>query len=215
MMMGKGLLLALAIVAGLAYPLSWEHELAPVAAIACKGLAVSLLALWCAVQARNFDGWLLTGMFALYAIADMALVESMTLGAIVFMAGHAAAIWLYLRNRRIGPAPSQKALGLLVMPATVMIAYALPADRGQAPGVALYALFVAAMAGTAWLSRFPRYRTGIGAMLFVASDLLIFARMGPFSSSHVVHFAIWYGYVAGQVLIAIGGVEGLRRRTDA
>ena len=37
---------------------------------------------------------------------------------------------------------------------------------------------VAIMAATAWVSRFPRYRTGIGAMAFLASDLLIFAGGG-------------------------------------
>lgn len=215
MMKGKGLLLVLAIVAGLAYPLGWGHELSPAVAIVWKGLTVALLALWVATQARDFDGWLMTGMFALYAIADMVLVESMTLGAIVFMAGHATAACLYWRNRRPGPTSSQKALGLLVIPAAVVIAYFLPADRGQAPGVALYAFFVSTMAGTAWMSRFPRYRTGIGAMLFLASDMLIFARMGPLTPSYGLQFAVWYSYVAGQVLTAIGGVEGLRRRTGA
>jgi uncharacterized membrane protein YhhN len=58
----------------------------------------------------------------------------------------------------------------------VIVAFLLPADRAGAPGVALYSLGLALMAATAWLSRFPRYRVGIGALMFVVSDLLIFGR---------------------------------------
>jgi uncharacterized membrane protein YhhN len=36
------------------------------------------------------------------------------------------------------------------------------------------------MAAAAWSSRFPRYRVGAGAVLFVISDWLIFSRMGSF-----------------------------------
>jgi uncharacterized membrane protein YhhN len=64
------------------------------------------------------------------------------------------------------------------VPATVIIAYLLPADRAGAPGVALYSLGLSLMAATAWTSRFHRFRVGIGAVMFVVSDLLIFARAG-------------------------------------
>ena len=92
----------------------------------------------------------------------------------------------------------------------MLIAWSLPADRGQAPGVALYALFVAAMAAAAWTSRFPRYLAGIGAMMFLASDLLIFARMGALAGVVWVGLAIWLLYYAGQLLIALGVARALR-----
>jgi len=50
--------------------------------------------------------------------------------------------------------------------------------RAAAPGVAVYSLGLALMAATAWTSRFPRFRVGIGAVMFLVSDLLIFGRMG-------------------------------------
>ena len=75
---------------------------------------------------------------------------------------------------------------------------------------ALYALFLGVMASCAWISRFPRYRTGIGALMFVASDLLIFARMGPFAGMAWVSPAIWGLYFGGQALIAIGVMRTLQ-----
>ena len=72
------------------------------------------------------------------------------------------------------------------------------------PVVGIYTAFVASMAAAAWISRFPRYRTGIGAMMFLASDLLIFATMGPLAGTAWAGFAVWALYFAGQFLIVLG-----------
>ena len=66
------------------------------------------------------------------------------------------------------------------------------------------------MASTAWMSHFPRYRVGIGAVLFVVSDWLIFSRMGPFDLGVLPHYLIWPLYFAGQFMIATGVVQTLR-----
>jgi uncharacterized membrane protein YhhN len=111
------------------------------------------------------------------ALGDVLLgAAGLTVGALAFLAGHLVAIGLYLRNRRPKPSRSQLALAVVLVPAVVIVAFLLPADRAGAPGVALYSLGLALMAATAWLSRFPRYRVGIGALMFVVSDLLIFGR---------------------------------------
>ena len=68
---------------------------------------------------------------------------------------------------------------------------------------------VAVMAATAWASRFPRYRTGIGAMLFLASDLFIFAGEGGALAKSVTMWLVWPLYFAGQALIAWGVVRTL------
>ena len=81
-----------------------------------------------------------------------------------------------------------------------------------APGwwhAAAYSLFVAAMAAAAWASRFPRYRTGIGAMMFLASDLFIFAGEGEVLPKDVTMWLVWPLYFAGQALIAWGVVRTL------
>src|SRR3546814_6089488 len=95
------------------------------------------------------------------------------------------AIILYLTNRRAAMTPSQRLLGWLTMPATLIIVWAM---LSPAPGwwhAAVYSPFVAAMAAAAWTSRFPRYRTGIGAMIFLASDLFIFAGEGDRKSTRL------------------------------
>ena len=70
--------------------------------------------------------------------------------------------------------------------------------------IGLYATALGIMAATAWTSRFPRYRTGLGAMLFLASDVLIFSRAGPLAGSIVPTLLIWPLYFAGQAMIASG-----------
>jgi uncharacterized membrane protein YhhN len=189
---------------GLGYPLIWVCDWPEIVKTGWKGAGVGLLALLTAFEARHRDGWLLAALLAFGALGDVLIESSLTLGAIAFMIGHFVAIALYLRNRRQRLSFSQRALALLVIPASVLIAWSLPAERGQAPGVAFYALFVAAMAAAAWTSRFPRYVTGIGAMMFLASDLLIFARMGPLEYARGVGLAIWLLYYLGQVMIALG-----------
>ena len=201
--LSRGLLVA-SLLFGFSYPLVWGLGWPEGLTTAWKGAGVGLLALLAAVEARNADGWLLAGLLGFGALGDVLLVGSLTSGAIAFMIGHVVAIALYLRNRRERLSGSQRALALLVVPVSVLIAWSLPADRGQALGVAAYALFAAAMAAAAWASRFPRYRTGIGAMMFLASDLLIFARMGPLQGAAWAAPAIWLLYYAGQLLIALG-----------
>jgi len=147
-------------------------------------------------------------VLALGAAGDVLLeTHGFTLGGIAFLAGHLAAIALYLRNRR---APLWPAVG--VAAATAVAAWALPADRGAAPGVALYAAGLGAMAGTALTSRFPLGTVGLGALLFVVSDLLIFARMGPLADSIVPRLFVWPTYIGAQALIAWGVVRTLARR---
>ena len=210
----RGLLVA-SLLFGLSYPLVWDLGWAESLTTVWKGAGVGLLALAAANEARDLDGWLLAGLLGCGALGDMLLVGSMTMGAIAFLTGHIVAIWLFLRNHRPRLSASQRALALLVVPAAVLIAWSLPADRAQALGSAAYALFLAGMAAAAWTSRFPRYVVGTGAMMFLASDLLIFARMGPLAGAFGVGLAIWLLYYVGQVLIMLGVTSVLSRRPVA
>ena len=198
------LLIALA-VAALHYSNRWMG-LAGGWTIAEKGACVALLALWAAIQARGTDGWLIALVLALGATGDVLLeTHGLTIGALAFLAGHGVATILYLRNRA-----SQGWFAVPVAVLIAVIAFLLPANREAAPGIALYASGLGAMAGTALFSRFPRGCTGLGALLFAASDLLIFARLGPLSGSPLPGLLIWPLYVAGQMLIAWGVVATLR-----
>lgn len=199
----------IAVLAGASYSLTaWGLVDAGPWQAAWKTSGVALLAMWAASQARTADGALIAGVMALGALGDLLLeTHGFVVGGAAFAAGHVAAIALYLRNRRGAPSRSQLLLGWALVPLVTLTAVLLA--RGDA-GVGVYAALLGAMAATAWISRFPRYRVGIGAMLFVGSDLLIFARMGPLAGSPVPGLLIWPLYFAGQALIAWGVVQALR-----
>lgn len=204
-------LLRAAVLAGLSYVAIWGLGFGPTVMTIWKGAGVSLLALWAAALARNQDGWLLASVMTFGAAGDVLLeTAGLMTGAAAFAIGHVVAIWLYARNRRASLTPSQRILALLIVPMTVGTAYLLPADRSMALGIAFYALLLSIMAAMAWTSDFSRYRTGIGAMMFVASDLLIFARLGSIADTVAVGVAVWLLYFVGQWLIAIGVREGIK-----
>lgn len=193
-----------AFIGGTTYVLAWGMTLPPAWDLAWKGTGVGLLAIYAALQARSLDGWLLTAVMAFGMLGDVLLGVNFIVGALAFLAGHLVAIGLYLRNRRPALTRSQLLLAVVLVPAAVAIAWLLPTDRAQAPGIALYATGLSVMAACAWTSRFPRLWTGLGAVMFVVSDLLIFARMGRIEPTFAVGLAVWGLYFAGQVMICLG-----------
>ncbi|WP_369060649.1 lysoplasmalogenase family protein [Caulobacter sp. 73W] len=197
------LVLAAAVLAGLSYMVSWQMPLPSMTSTAWKGAAVSLLAVYAALKAEDGDGWLACAMLALYALGDVLLdMLGLTRGALAFLAGHIVAMALYARNHAGLPLP-KALLAWAIVPVTVLISWHLPSDRSFAPGVALYALGLSLMAGAALNSRFAAGGTGLGAVLFVISDLLIFAREGPLEGQAWVGFGVWGLYLAANVLICL------------
>ena len=174
--------------------------------IVLKGAGVGFLAVYALRRAPGADGAILTLALALSATADMALNLWFEVGGALFAASHVVYVVLYLRNRRESPSASQRLLGLILLVAVPAISYVL---SGRAD-IALYAATLGTMAATAWTSRFPRYRVGIGALLFVVSDWLIFSRFGEYDLSPVPDLAVWPLYFAGQLMIATGVVQTLR-----
>ena len=154
----------------------------------------------------------LAGMLAFYALGDGLIEFSMVAGALAFAAGHLIGIWLYFRHRRVSPTFSQKLFAVAILLLTPVIAHGLPPTPQEGLQVAAYSIILAAMAACAWSSNFPRYRVGMGAILFVISDLLIFARLGPLASSELTSIAIWYLYYFGVFLIATSIAQTLVKR---
>lgn len=199
---------AAALVAGVSYYFA-DPLVAPGALhLAWKGAGVALLALWAGTNARSLDGWLLVAVLAFGALGDVLLeAAGLTVGAVAFLAGHLVAIWLYLRNRRAVTSASQRTLAAALLIGTPAVSWLLTRDAGAT----FYASGLGAMAAAAWLSRFPRYRVGIGAVLFVVSDWLIFARTGALAGSTLPNLLIWPTYFGGQALIAWGVVTTLAK----
>lgn len=197
--------------AALAYYFLWNNPIGELWLIMLKGTGVGLLAAYAWYRTKGVDGVILVAALILAALADMAIELSLQAGGALFAASHCVAIALYLRNRRHDPSVSQLMLGLALVVATPAISFLLSGDSL----IALYSLFLGAMAAAAWTSRFPRYRVGLGAILFVASDWLIFSQFGPYDISPLPEVLIWPLYYAGQVMIATGVVQTLRGEVPA
>ena len=178
--------------------------------IAWKGAAVALLAVYAARRAKSADGWLLVAALALGALGDMALEVDMFAGGALFALGHLVAIALFLRNPRERRTGSQRLAAAALLIGTPLVAALLALPDPRWPLAAGYAAIVGAMAASAWVSRFPRYRVGVGAVLFVVSDLVIFAREGQHLPEETSWWLVWPLYYAGQFLIATGVVRTLR-----
>lgn len=176
-----------------------------------KGAAVGFLAIYALRRSHNFEGKLIAAVMAFGALGDMLIEIDLMAGAGAFVVGHCIAIWLYARHRRDETAFSQKLFAVLLVPITIFIAWSLPFDRTEALGLAAYSFFLAVMAAMAWTSSFPRYRVGIGALLFVVSDLFIFAEMGFLQDTAIPSWTIWPLYYIGQFLIVTGVVRTLRK----
>jgi uncharacterized membrane protein YhhN len=178
--------------------------------ILLKGAGVALLALYALLRVphdrRGIDGALLVLALALAALGDMTIELYFTAGGALFAAAHCVAVALYLRNRHPRPSPVQTLTGVGLLIGTPLVSFLL---SGQAQ-IALYAGFLGAMVAAAWMSHYPRYRVGTGAVLFVVSDWLIFSRMGAYDLAPLPDLLIWPLYYAGQVMIATGIVQCLR-----
>lgn len=201
-----------ALVAGVSYMWSWALPIPDAAAIAWKGAGVGLLASWASRQGTSTDHKLLAIVLTLGATADMVLEVNFMAGAAIFALGHVVAVALYIRNRRAGTGVRDASLGALFIAGNMALAFHL-ASADWAPPVAVYTMFLAAMAAAALASRFAL--AGVGALLFLASDHLIFARMGSLSGARWADFAIWALYFGGQALIAWGVATNLHAKLDS
>ena len=177
-----------------------------------KGTGVGFLALYAAARAHGPNGVLITAAMLFGAAGDVALEISFLVGGALFAVGHGFAIALYLRNRRATVAHSQRAAAWAMLIASPAIAASLTYPLPNWLLATAYSALVGGMAAAAWTSRFPRYRVGIGAVMFLVSDLLIFAHEAQAVSSGVADWLVWPLYYGGQFLIVTGVVQTLRGR---
>jgi uncharacterized membrane protein YhhN len=170
--------------------------------IAWKGLGVALLALWVLRRTGRRD---MAAVLAFGALGDVLLAILLTLGAGAFLIGHLIASWLYNRFRT-GP--------IWIAPLSAALIAACGYALSHSLTVTLYAATLGLMTGSAIASSLPR-QIGIGAILFVLSDLLIFSRLGPLAHSFLPTLLVWPLYFAGQALIAYGAVIAFARPNRA
>ena len=194
------------LVAGVAYYFLWNNPIGGLWLILLKGAGVGLLAVYVLRQSHGLDSTILAVALALSAVADMVLEIDFVLGGALFLASHCVALGLYLRNHQDTLSARQKAFAAALFTGTPAVSWLL-SERAD---IALYSAVLGAMAAAAWLSRFPRYRVGLGAVLFIVSDWLIFSRAGSFDLGVLPDILVWPTYFAAQIMIATGVVQTLR-----
>lgn len=197
--------------AAFAFYFLWNNPIGGLWLILIKGAAVGSLAIYAWRWSVGPDGTILAIALALSAAADMALELWFEIGGALFVASHLVAITLYARNIAPEIAWADRLTALALLIAAPFVSYLL----SERLDIAAYASVLGAMACAAWLSRFPTHRVGLGALLFVLSDWLIFSRFGPFDLAPLPDILIWPFYFAGQLMIATGVVQTLRGETPA
>ncbi|WP_421991470.1 lysoplasmalogenase family protein [Qipengyuania sp.] len=198
------------LVAGVSYFFVSDDPIGGVWLMLWKGAGVAFLAIYAAFRGHGLDGLLIAGVLTFGALGDVALEVSFLIGGAFFALGHLVAIALYLRNRRSRASGSQTMTALCLLLLTPLIAGLMTYPLDNWLLATAYSGLVGAMAAAAWTSRFPRYQVGVGAVLFVVSDLLIFAREATALPKAITGWLIWPLYFGGQFLIAVGVVQTLR-----
>lgn len=205
--------LFISLVFGLSYPLHYFFNIPDLAIIAWKMAAVGCLALY-ALRNHHHGHFIILAIFlGFYALGDGLVEFYLELGGIAFGIGHIIAIYLFSRYRRPQLSPSQIALAFAIPIITPFVAWAIvesPTESGL--DAALYTFLLAVMAAMAWSSSFPRYRTGLGAILFIISDFLLFSRFKIGDDNMILNLSVWYSYYFGVFLIAIGIVQTMRKK---
>jgi uncharacterized membrane protein YhhN len=202
--------LVASLAAAIAYYFMSDDEIGGLYLIALKGCGVGLLAIYAATRHKSIDARILVAVMALGALGDMLLELSFTWGGAAFFIGHLTALWLYVRNPRPRTTPTQKAAAIALFVMVPITALLLTRDSA----LTLYATGLGTMAAAAWASRFPRYRVGLGALLFVLSDLLLFARTDGLAQQ-AADLLVWPTYYFGQFLICTGVIQTLRKESAA
>ncbi|EGD58591.1 YhhN-like protein [Novosphingobium nitrogenifigens DSM 19370] len=195
---GSRVWLVASLICGLGYWYAHAILSPGMALLVLKGGGVGALAIYAGIRAEPDDRPIAV-VLALGAVGDMLIEVNLVAGALAFLAGHWLAVWFYLRHPRAGR-------GLNVMPLVMVLIPLMGWKLSRMPVTAIYSVGLAAMAGSAWASGFPRSRVALGAILFVTSDLLLFGRMGLLAGSPWTGDLIWPTYYFGQVLIALGVV---------
>jgi len=204
--------LLLSIAAALAFYYLRVSTLPELYIIPVKGAAAAMLAVYAFLRHSSPDAKLLGWALGAASLGDMAMEFDRNIGALLFFLFHVLALGVFLRNRRDALSKTQSWVCGLTLILTPIVGYFMPWDRNEAWQVALYALALGAMAAGAWASNFPRYRVGAGAMLFLVSDLFLFAEMGPLSGSRWPQIMSWPIYYLGIFLICTGVIQTSRKR---
>ena len=202
------------LVAGISYFFVSDDPIPGLYLMVWKGLGVAFLAAYAWHRTRGVDGFLIGLVMALGAAGDVGIELHLLLGATLFAAAHLVAIALYARNRREGVSWGGKLAALMLAGFTPLLAWQITYPQPDWHLAVIYAALLGVMAAAAWNSRFSRNRVGLGAVLFVLSDLVILMQQAGKITPDLAGWLIWPLYFTAQFLIATGVVQTLRGDHD-
>ncbi len=156
-------------------------------------------------QARRWLALALT----ISAVADMVLpTGAMVASGILFLISHVMAITVFWRNRAAQLSGLRAGIAIAIPLASFGLS--LLAIRGTEEPFffALYPLLSGIMAATAVISRFPLWLCGLGATVFICSDVLVVAWVGVLERDPWYGFLTWLSYFAGYAMLARGAAIG-------
>ena len=152
-----------------------------------------------------------TRLFALAlmisAVADMLLpIGALVLSGLLFSISHLIAIIVFWRNRAGSVSALRRIVAFAVPVLTSGLSLLALYGTGQPMIFVLYPFLSGIMATTAILSRFPIWLSGLGAAIFVCSDVLVLAWMGVWERDNSFNFLAWLTYFGGYALLARGAM---------
>jgi hypothetical protein len=178
--------------------------------LAIEAVSLLLLSGYAILRHHDADSRMLAGALACAGLGVVGVELYPYAGALVLIIANALLTALFVRHTRPLPAAAQKAAAVALLLLVPLISWRLPLDRDAATLTGIYGLSLGGMAGSAWLSAFPRYRTGIGALLCVVAGMLGIAGAGVLADSDLPSWFSWPAFYIGHFLMAVGTVQTLR-----
>lgn len=175
--------------------------------VAMKGCFSLCLALSVFLARNGRPSQYIAAALAISAIADVLLVTvGLVPSALGFAIAHSLAIAAYASTRDFESSLAW-VIGATAIPivAVALSCWALAAG-GHSIGIGFFPIISGTMAAFAVLSRFPRHLNGLGALIFVGSDVLVLADIGVLQRSGEFGWLTWACYAGGYALVARGAI---------
>ena len=173
--------------------------------VATKGLFSVLLAISVFAARKGLASRMVGTALAISAVGDMLLVTvGSAAGGLAFAIAHLVAGFAYSKNRRENNSAPVWIAASAVPLIAVVSSYLVLRSSDQNILMSLFPLISASVAALAILSRFPLRLSGLGAAIFVASDVLFLADLGILRHSGEWGFLTWASYAVGYAMVARG-----------
>ena len=173
--------------------------------VTMKGLFTFLLALSVSLSGKSRARFWISIALVLSAIGDVLLVTAGPVaGGLLFAIAHTTAGYAYFSQRQNNVTSLRWIAALSVPAIAVAASYFVLEGTKQPILMSLFPLLSGTMAALAIVSRFPLWLSGLGAAIFVQSDVLFLANLGILNGNGKLGFLTWAAYAIGYAMVARG-----------